>query len=87
MPPPLPALQDAGAVWDKLQQLKHVVIEPRSGGDRFDDVIRSYYDAVKEGRGGLFFAVFRCGARLSACPLCLGILCCHITSACSSGTH
>lgn len=47
-------------VWSRLEQMKHVVTEPRGGGpDALQSVIMEYYAAIKEGRGGLFIAVCR----------------------------
>ncbi|XP_072249263.1 Fanconi anemia group J protein [Leuresthes tenuis] len=49
--------------WEKLEQLKTVIAEPRGGGKGdFDEVLQRYYDAIKycEGRdGALLIAVCR----------------------------
>eukprot|EP00775_Hariotina_reticulata_P010851 gene10851-11005_t len=49
----------ATGVWNQLQQLKHIVPEPRHAGADFDKAIDEYYTAIREGRGGLFIAVCR----------------------------
>ncbi|KAM4566166.1 Fanconi anemia group J protein [Odontesthes bonariensis] len=50
-------------LWEKLEQLKTVITEPRGGGKGdFDGVLQTYYDAIKycEGRdGALLIAVCR----------------------------
>jgi Fanconi anemia group J protein len=43
----------------QLEGVKAVFAEPRRAGDDFDSTIRRYYEAVDEGRGGLFMAVCR----------------------------
>ena len=43
----------------ELQTVKHVVCEPRKSGSDFDDALKEYYAAVKDGRGGLFVAICR----------------------------
>ena len=48
----------------QLEGVKAVFSEPRHAGDDFDSTIRRYYEAVDEGRGGLFMAVCRGKVRL-----------------------
>ncbi|KAI3354667.1 hypothetical protein L3Q82_019165, partial [Scortum barcoo] len=50
-------------LWEKLEQQKTVVTEPRGGGkDDFDELLQTYYDAIKychERDGALLIAVCR----------------------------
>ncbi|GAB4818658.1 hypothetical protein N2152v2_005704 [Parachlorella kessleri] len=50
----------ATGLWKKLAKLKHVVQEPRTGGNEgLQKVMAEYYGAISRGEGGLFMAVCR----------------------------
>ncbi|KAI9540901.1 Fanconi anemia group J protein, partial [Dissostichus eleginoides] len=50
-------------LWEKLEQCKAVITEPRGGGKGdFDELLQTYYDAIKycvERDGALLIAVCR----------------------------
>jgi hypothetical protein len=52
------AVQESG-LWRQLTALKPVVCEPRGGGEEFEKIMTSYYDDIKKGAGGIFFAICR----------------------------
>ena len=39
--------------------MKPAVCEPRGSGEDFEKVMVSYYDGIKKGAGGIFFAICR----------------------------
>jgi len=51
-------MQESG-LWRQLTALKPVVCEPRGSGDEFEKIMSSYYDDIKRGAGGIFFAICR----------------------------
>jgi len=48
--------------------LKPVVCEPRGSGEEFERIMTSYYDDIKKGAGGIFFAICRGKVRLRLKP-------------------
>ncbi len=67
----------ATGLWKKLAKLKHVVQEPRTGGNEgLQKVMAEYYGAISRGEGGLFMAV--CRGKVGACDS--GCLACWSTS-------
>ena len=46
-------------VWAQLQCTKELVCEPHGTGEAFDAAMKTYYDAIAEGRGAIFFAICR----------------------------
>lgn len=74
LPLPLPlhpcALQAAPqttGLWKRLASAKPIVTEPRGGGpEALAEVMKSYYDGVAAGKGGLFMAVCRGKASLGS---------------------
>ena len=57
-------MQESG-LWRQLTALKPAVCEPRGTGEEFEKVMASYYDNIKKGAGGIFFAICRGKVRLS----------------------
>lgn len=46
-------------MWAELEAKKVLVSEPRGTGEAFDDAMSTFYTAIKEGRGAIFFAICR----------------------------
>ena len=53
-----PCAQATG-IWAQLQRTKTLVCEPHGTGEAFDSAMKTYYDAIAEGRGAIFFAICR----------------------------
>ena len=49
----------ATGIWAQLQRAKALVCEPHGTGEAFDGAMKTYYDAIAEGRGAIFFAICR----------------------------
>ena len=49
----------ATGIWAQLQRAKTLVCEPHGTGEAFDNAMKTYYDAIAEGRGAIFFAICR----------------------------
>lgn len=52
-------LVQATGIWAQLQRTKTLVCEPHGTGEAFDNAMKTYYDAIAEGRGAIFFAICR----------------------------
>lgn len=71
-------VSNAGS-WKKLRKIKPVWKEPQGGSpEALEESIQEYYEAIKDGRGGIFFAVCRGKVRLQDLP------CSFFTSVCYS---
>lgn len=46
-------------LWERLASCKTLVVEGREAGKGFEEAMGRYYEAVRAGRGALFFAVCR----------------------------
>ncbi len=46
-------------LWERLGSCKTLVVEGREAGKGFEEAMGRYYEAVRAGRGALFFAVCR----------------------------
>ena len=55
----LKRLVQATGIWAQLQRAKTLVCEPHGTGEAFDNAMKTYYDAIAEGRGAIFFAICR----------------------------
>jgi hypothetical protein len=49
----------ATGLWAELEAKKALVCEPRGTGEAFDDAMSTFYAAIQEGRGAIFFAICR----------------------------
>lgn len=56
-------------LWEKLEQHKTVITEPRGGKGDFDELLQTYYDAIKygEGRGEAHSARWPSALEMNAC--------------------